>query len=81
MPHELNTGTVTKVGADRTGLVHQIHRAALGSHWICYDQTGVWAILCEHRGCQHTRSNLSGCKAHKSATITINLLKFLAFLL
>jgi len=72
MPQELNTGMCPKVGAGRTGLVHHIHRAALGSHWIFYDQKRFWPIVCEHQGCQYTRSNSAGYEALKPATITIN---------
>lgn len=81
MPHELKTGMVTKAGAGRTGLGHHMHRAALGSHWICYDQKGILLILCKHQGCQYARNNSAGCKAHEDGTITINPLIFLAFLL
>lgn len=81
MLHELKTGMGTKVGAGRTGLGHHMHRAALGSHWICYDQKGFLPILCKYQGCQYTRRNSAGCKAHEPRTITINPLIFLAFLL
>uniref|UniRef100_A0A8B9ITB0 Proton-coupled zinc antiporter SLC30A8 n=1 Tax=Amazona collaria TaxID=241587 RepID=A0A8B9ITB0_9PSIT len=80
MPHEINTGNRTKVRTDRTGLGHHMHRAALGSRWISYEQKGFWPIPCDSQTWNHYHQTFIIFCTSVMIPVNIRLFKFLEIL-